>query len=284
MKINILQGDITMITADAIVNAANTSLLGGGGVDGAIHRKGGAEILEDCILIRNKQGGCNSGEAVITRAGKLPAQHVIHTVGPVWNNNTNNENALLESCYLNSLNIAQSNGLTSISFPNISTGIYKFPKDKAAEIAFATLRKYLKLQRNTSIKEINFVCFDEENFQTYKRQPAIFTTLFRPLNEVELTLIEKTEWERFPPRLPEQPIFYPVTNEAYAIQIAKEWNVPAYGSGFVVEFDIDNNFLSNYNIENVGGEIHNEYWIPSEEVEIMNDNILGKIRLTNIFK
>ena len=142
----------------------------------------------------------------------------------------------------------------------------------------------MKAEINSTIKEISFVCFDEENYQLYKNQPAIFTTLYRPVNQAELNLIEKTEWRGFPPRLPEQPIFYPVTNEAYAIQIAKDWNVAAYGIGHVVEFDISNHFLSRYNIENVGGEIHNEYWIPAEAVEEMNENILGRIRLTKTFK
>jgi O-acetyl-ADP-ribose deacetylase len=284
MKINIIKGDIASIKADAIVNAANTSLLGGGGVDGAIHKKGGAQILNECIVIRNKQGGCKTGEAVITSGGNLPAKFVIHIVGPVWNNGKSNEVNLLMSCYTNALKLAQQNNLQSIAFANISTGIYKFPKDKTVEIAFDAVRNFIKTEINNTIKEISFVCFDEENYQLYKNKPAIFTTLYRPVNQAELDLIEITAWKKFPPRLPEQPIFYPVTNEAYAIQIAKDWNVPAYGIGHVVEFDVSNHFLCNYNIENVGGEIHNEYWIPAKDVEIMNENILGSIRLTKTFK
>src|ERR1700732_4918261 len=130
--LELIQGDITKIQVDAIVNAANTSLLGGGGVDGAIHRAGGKIILEECQKIRNKQGGCRVGEAVITSAGKLPAKFVIHAVGPVWNNGKGNEENLLSSAYLSSLKLAIANQIRSISFPNISTGIYKFPKEKAA--------------------------------------------------------------------------------------------------------------------------------------------------------
>ena len=284
MKINIIKGDITIVKTDAIVNAANSSLLGGGGVDGAIHKKGGPQILAACIAIRNMQGGCKTGEAVITTAGYLPAKFVIHTVGPVWNGGQNNEEVLLGNCYKNALKLAQENNVQSIAFSNISTGIYKFPKDKAVGIAFDAISNFLKNKTNNGIEEIGFVCFDDENYQLYKNHPAIFTTLYRPVNQAELNLIQKSDWKMFPPRLAEQPIFYPVTNEAYAIQIAKEWNVPAYGAGYVVEFDLSNHFLSNYNIENVGGEIHNEYWIPADALTEMNENILGRIRLIKTFE
>ena len=129
MRIELIQGDITTISTEAIVNAANTSLLGGGGVDGAIHRKGGKAILEECIEIRNKQGGCNVGEAVITTAGNLPSKYVIHTVGPVWNGDKDEKIRLLEACYRTCLILAENKNLKSIAFPNISTGIYHFPKD-----------------------------------------------------------------------------------------------------------------------------------------------------------
>ena len=135
MKIELLKADITEIEVDAIVNAANTSLLGGGGVDGAIHRKGGKAILDECIHIRNKQGGCKTGEAVITTAGNLPSKFVIHTVGPVWNGDKEEKSKLLADCYTNSLELVLHNNIKTIAFPNISTGIYHFPKDKAAEIA-----------------------------------------------------------------------------------------------------------------------------------------------------
>lgn len=162
MKIKLIKGDITKMEVDAIVNAANSTLLGGGGVDGAIHRKGGKEILEECVKIRNKQGGCPTGEAVITTAGNLPASWVIHTVGPVWNGGISKEKELLASCYRNSLKLAHDKGLKSIAFPNISTGIYKFPKDLAAEIAIRTVKE------NPLLEDVYFVCFDEENYRINK--------------------------------------------------------------------------------------------------------------------
>lgn len=165
MKINLTQGDITKITVDAIVNAANTSLLGGGGVDGAIHRAGGNSILEECIAIRNKQGGCNVGEAVITTAGNLPAQYVIHTVGPVWNGDKEEKKQLLANCYKNCLEIAEKHQIKTIAFPNISTGIYHFPKKEAARIATEIVKQF----SFESIQEITFVCFDEENYKLYEQ-------------------------------------------------------------------------------------------------------------------
>jgi O-acetyl-ADP-ribose deacetylase (regulator of RNase III) len=165
MQIQVVRGDITTIEVDAIINAANSSLLGGGGVDGAIHRAGGPAILEECRQIRARQGGCDTGEAVITTAGKMPAKYVIHTVGPVWNGGGKGEAGLLRSCYLNSLKLAEEKQLRSIAFPNISTGIYGFPKKPAAEIAVGAVREFAP----TSLKEIYFVCFDEENYRLYDR-------------------------------------------------------------------------------------------------------------------
>jgi len=164
MEISISKGDITQIEVDAIVNAANTSLLGGGGVDGAIHRKGGPQILEECRAIRNRQGGCAVGEAVITTAGKLPAKKVIHTVGPKWNNGKSSEAEKLKSCYENSLKLAEDYELQSLAFPNISTGIYGFPKKRAAEIALDVASNW----QSTLIKELKFVCYDEENYRIYQ--------------------------------------------------------------------------------------------------------------------
>ena len=164
-RIHLLQGDITRVSADAIVNAANSSLLGGGGVDGAIHRAGGPAILEECRAIRNKQGGCRTGEAVITTGGRLPAKYVIHTVGPVWNGGKNREEELLASCYRNSLQLAVTNNIRTIAFPNISTGIYGFPKDKAAVIAVNTVSAFLTETEN--IEKVIFVCFDAENHGLY---------------------------------------------------------------------------------------------------------------------
>ncbi|MET3034562.1 O-acetyl-ADP-ribose deacetylase [Chryseobacterium sp. NRRL B-14859] len=164
-KIKLIKGDITKIHADAIVNAANSSLLGGGGVDGAIHRAGGPQILEECRAIRNRQGQCNPGQAVATTAGNLPAQYVIHTVGPVWNNDEEKCSKLLADCYRNSLQLAESLDVKSIAFPNISTGIYRFPKDLAAKIAIDEVRKF----QSDNIETIIFVCFDDENEKIYRK-------------------------------------------------------------------------------------------------------------------
>lgn len=167
-KITLQTGDITKIEADTIVNAANTSLLGGGGVDGAIHRAGGPAILEECIQIRNRQGGCATGQAVITNAGNLPAQRVIHTVGPVWNGGNSNECELLSSCYKNSLTLAVQHNFQTIAFPNISTGIYRFPKKEAAAIALQTVSAFIN-DHPGKLKEVIFVCFDEENLNLYQQ-------------------------------------------------------------------------------------------------------------------
>ncbi|WP_183562617.1 O-acetyl-ADP-ribose deacetylase [Mucilaginibacter sp. SP1R1] len=164
-RVEVVQGDITKIKADAILNAANTSLLGGGGVDGAIHRAGGKAILEQCIQIRNRQGGCKTGDAVITTAGNLPAAYVIHTVGPVYNAGKHHEDELLASAYLSSLKLAAENKVATIAFPNISTGIYHFPKDKAAVIAVKTVKDFL--MTDTVIERVIFVCFDDENYRLY---------------------------------------------------------------------------------------------------------------------
>nr|WP_315221129.1 O-acetyl-ADP-ribose deacetylase [uncultured Flavobacterium sp.] len=165
MIVELLKADITEIQVDAIVNAANTSLLGGGGVDGAIHRKGGKVILDECIQIRNKQGGCKVGEAVITTAGNLPAKYVIHTVGPVWNGDKEEKRNLLAACYQNSLQLAVQNNIKTIAFPCISTGIYRFPKDKAAEIAIKSVKDFDKI---SEIDKVIFVCFDEESYEFYQ--------------------------------------------------------------------------------------------------------------------
>ena len=165
-RIHLQQGDITKMTTDAIVNAANTSLLGGGGVDGAIHRAGGPSILEECRAIRNRQGGCPTGQAVITTGGNLPAKYVIHTVGPVWQDGLHNEEELLASAYRNSLRLAAEHKIKTIAFPNISTGIYGFPKDKAAAIALKTAIAFL--DANAMPEDIIFVCFDKENFGIYR--------------------------------------------------------------------------------------------------------------------
>lgn len=167
-EIEVIQGDITKIQVDAIVNAANSSLLGGGGVDGAIHRAGGPAILEDCRKIVARQGGCKTGEAVITTAGKLPAHFVIHTVGPVWNGGERGEAEKLASCYRNALELALKNGCGSIAFPNISTGIYGYPKKQAAAIAVSSVKNFLAAT-DRAMKVI-FVCFDKENYELVRNE------------------------------------------------------------------------------------------------------------------
>jgi O-acetyl-ADP-ribose deacetylase (regulator of RNase III) len=166
-RIEIISGDITTIEVDAIVNAAKSSLLGGGGVDGAIHRAGGPAILEEC----RKLGGCDTGDAKVTGAGKLPAQYVIHTVGPMYSDGTRGEATLLRSCYRRSMEIAGELNLRSIAFPAVSCGLYGYPIDAAAEIAVGTVLEIL--ERNDSIKRAVFVLFSEdvlEHFEAARRK------------------------------------------------------------------------------------------------------------------
>ena len=164
-RLSILQGDITQQETDAIVNAANSSLMGGGGVDGAIHRTGGPAILEECKQIVSRQGRLPAGQAVITTAGKMKARHVIHTVGPIWRGGGSGEAELLASAYRESLKLAAENGLSSISFPSISTGAYSYPLEEAAGIAMKTVASFLK--ESTSLKEVVFVLFDSRTFEAY---------------------------------------------------------------------------------------------------------------------
>lgn len=166
--VSIVKDDITKVMVDAIVNAANSSLLGGGGVDGAIHRAGGPQILEECRKIRNRQGGCATGEAVITKGGRLLARHVIHTVGPVWQGGGHREDELLANAYRNSLALAVAHGCRTLAFPNISTGVYGFPPDRAARLVHATVSRYLD-EHPGAFDALYFVCFDEENYRLYMR-------------------------------------------------------------------------------------------------------------------
>lgn len=162
-EITLIKGDITLLDTDAIVNAANSSLLGGGGVDGAIHRAAGSELLDACRLLN----GCPTGQAKITSGFNLPAQCVIHTVGPIWRGGNSNETTLLRSCYTSSLRLALEYKCTSIAFPNISTGIYAYPKKAAAETAVEAVRNFVE-EFNTPQK-VTFVCFDDENYRIYKQ-------------------------------------------------------------------------------------------------------------------
>ncbi|MDF2436070.1 MAG: hypothetical protein K0Q95_446 [Bacteroidota bacterium] len=160
--IETIKGDITKIKADAIVNAANSSLLGGGGVDGAIHRSGGPAILEECRKIVARQGGCKTGDAVITTAGNLNANFVIHTVGPVWNGGKKNEAEKLASCYRNSIQLAIKHNCKTIAFPAISTGVYGYPINEAAGVAANTVKDFIL--NNNHLEKVIFVCFGDDNY------------------------------------------------------------------------------------------------------------------------
>lgn len=165
-KIEIIQGDITKQDADAIVNAANCSLLGGGGVDGAIHRAAGPELLEECRTLN----GCETGKAKITKGYRLPAKYVIHTPGPVWHGGGRGEAELLASCYRSCLTLASENGCKTVDFPSISTGVYHFPLDKAAQIAINTISEYLNTHGD--IERVRMVCFDGRTFAQYEKALA----------------------------------------------------------------------------------------------------------------
>lgn len=163
----ITQGDLTQQDADAIVNAANSGLMGGGGVDGAIHRAGGPAILEECKVIVARQGHLPAGQAVITTAGNMKARHVIHTVGPVWYGGSRGEAETLASAYRESLKLAAENGLASIAFPSISTGAYGYPVDRAAAVALKTVAEFLKTE--TTVKEVFFVLYDARTLDAYTK-------------------------------------------------------------------------------------------------------------------
>lgn len=165
--LTLLRGDITQQAVDAIVNAANSSLMGGGGVDGAIHRAGGSTILDECKAYVAKHGRLPTGEAMMTTAGRMNAKHVIHTVGPVWHGGNNREDEMLASAYRNSLRIAVANGVKTIAFPSISTGIYGFSIERAAKIAIETVKRFVA--ENPSLTEVRFVTFSESDFEVYKK-------------------------------------------------------------------------------------------------------------------
>lgn len=165
-KFAVIKGDITKQGVDAIVNAANNSLLGGGGVDGAIHRAAGPELLAEC----RKLNGCETGQAKITKGYRLPAKWVIHTVGPVWHGGGSDEAKLLAACYKNSLSLALQHGVKTIAFPSISTGVYRFPVEKAAKIAVSEIQSFLA--SHASMEKVVMVCFDENTFEIYSRAAA----------------------------------------------------------------------------------------------------------------
>jgi O-acetyl-ADP-ribose deacetylase (regulator of RNase III) len=167
--LSIIQGDITTQETDVIVNAANSGLMGGGGVDGAIHRAGGLAILEECKQIVKRQGRLPAGKAVITTGGNLPAKYVIHTVGPVWHGGNNGEPEILASAYRESLTLAADNNLESVSFPSVSTGVYGYPVEKAASVAISAVKNFLE-KGETSIKEVVFVLFDSRTYSVYAQQ------------------------------------------------------------------------------------------------------------------
>ena len=166
-KIEIHKGDITKLKVDAIVNAANTTLLGGGGVDGAIHRTAGKKLLDECKTLN----GCLTGEATITKGYDLPAKYVIHTVSPIWKGGNHSEDDLLANCYRNSLKLTIENGIKTIAFPAISTGVYHFPLERAVKVAVEEVKNFLK--ENNSIKKIIFVCFDDLTFHSYKEELSL---------------------------------------------------------------------------------------------------------------
>ena len=168
-RLSIILGDITKQNVGAIVNAANNSLLGGGGVDGAIHRASGPALLKEC----SKLGGCETGNAKMTKGYRLPADHVIHTVGPIWQGGKHEEDKLLNNCYKNSFTLARRSGIKSIAFPSISTGIYRFPVDRASRIALREISH--ELETNPSLERVIVVCFDKDTYETYlKAKTEIF--------------------------------------------------------------------------------------------------------------
>jgi len=233
-KIEITRGDITTLVVDAIVNAANRSLLGGGGVDGAIHRSAGPQLLEACELLN----GCNTGDAKITPGFRLPSKYVIHTVGPVWKDGKYHEKELLASCYRQSLRIASQNNIKKIAFPNISTGVYGFPKQEAAAIAVETVQNFLA--DHPEIDEVIFCCFDEENFKIYNKLISKSVVIKSVHSEKEIQIVAD--------------LASIIWNEYYIPIIGQEqvdYMVKTFQSKEVVEKQINNEGYEYYLIEHL---------------------------------
>jgi len=209
IKIEIIRGDITLQQVDAIVNAANRSLLGGGGVDGAIHRAAGSELLKSCELLN----GCNTGAAKITSGFLLPARYVIHTVGPVWQDGKHGEKELLSSCYQQSLKLAIENNITTIAFPNISTGVYGFPKNEAAIIALETVQQFLR--KNPEMERVVFCCFDKENFTIYNKLLKSNIMIEKVISKKDIQIVARLAgeiWnEHYVPIIGQQQVDYMVS-------------------------------------------------------------------------
>ncbi len=283
-NIHFIKADITTLQVEAIVNAANNSMMGGGGVDGAIHRAAGAELAEACRMLN----GCATGQSKITPGFALPSKYIIHTVGPVWNNGTSNEDALLKSCYRSVLELALQHKVRSIAFPSISTGAYRFPFDRAAGIAYHTVSEFLS--KHTFPECVYFVCYNDADLKQFerviKKTNMSTTVLYRPVGQKEFDLIKAGGFRFFPPRLHWQPIFYPVLDYEYACTIARDWNTndAANGSvGYVTKFEIPGDYAHTFEIHNVGASNHNELWVPASELEQFNSKIVNGIKVIKAY-
>ena len=241
-KIEVINGDITRLNVDAIVNAANRSLLGGGGVDGAIHRAAGRELLKACELL----GGCNTGDAKITPGFRLPAKFVIHTVGPVWQGGNYRERGSLTSCYKQCLHLATENGIKTIAFPNISTGVYGFPKGEAALIAFESVQFYLKT--HPEIEKVIFCCFDNENFEFYNKlnHNMIEFNMVKSENEVQLVAdLAYIIWnEHYVPIIGQDQVNYMVANFQSAEAMAKQIQAEGYEYYIIRQLSVPAGYIS----------------------------------------
>jgi len=241
-KIEIIRGDITRLNVDAIVNAANRSLLGGGGVDGAIHRAAGSKLLEACELLN----GCNTGDAKITPGFKLPSKHVIHTVGPVWKDGRYHEKELLASCYSQSLKIASENNIRTIAFPNISTGVYGFPKQDAASIAIETVQSFLI--DHPEIDKVIFCCFDEENFSIYNKLISNSIVIKRVQSPQSIQIVADlalTIWnEHYVPIIGQEQVDYMINSFQSTEAIEKQINNEGYEYYFIDHLSKPSGYIS----------------------------------------